>query len=73
MGKKRRKTRGSKPQPVKAISHFTEVEEAFFKAGMQEYEAAAPESFDARDEGYRRPSLLERLFSRWQQPVLAGR
>jgi len=46
------------------VRDFTDVEEAFFRAGETIAEPSAAESFDDLDEGYRRPSLLRRLFSR---------
>ena len=57
----------NKNQAPAVVRHFTDVEEEFFRAGAALSEAAAPaESFEDLDVGYERPSLLDRLFSRWQ-------
>ncbi|MDB4952605.1 MAG: hypothetical protein JWO36_174 [Myxococcales bacterium] len=67
MGRNRRKARvrAQKINSAKA-THFTEAEEEFFRAGATQVEPAQVESFADLDEGYRRPGLLARLFSRWQ-------
>jgi len=46
------------------VRDFTDAEEAFFRAGEEVATPSAAESFDDLDEGYERPSLLRRLFSR---------
>jgi hypothetical protein len=49
---------GMNPEP----SPFTETEEEFFRAGSAMSNEQPIESFSDLDEGYRRPSLWQRLF-----------
>jgi hypothetical protein len=45
---------------------FTDVEEAFFEAGIQMSELESIDSFADLDRDFERPSLWSRLFSRTQ-------
>lgn len=71
MSKKRRRSRSGgnhpKAQAAPYARDFTDVEEAFFRAGTTEYELAPVETFADLDEGYHRPpGFLMKLFSRLQ-------
>ncbi len=45
---------------------FTDVEEAFFEAGIQMSETESIDTFADLDRDFQRPSLWSRLFSRTQ-------
>jgi hypothetical protein len=50
---------------TKSSAHaFTEGEEEFFRSGSSASEAEPAERFADLDEGYRRPTLWQRLFGR---------
>jgi hypothetical protein len=67
--KRKRRNSGSRPPKTKAaeptVSHFTPIEEEFFRAAGSTAEYEPTDSFADLDDGYqRRPGLLSRLFSR---------